>query len=459
VKAAGWQVGDKEYGEKQMNPSTNDQIEGKFHEMKSKIKETVGQAANNPDLEGEGKVEDLAGKIQTKVGQIESLEGVSQQQEKPALRAVQQHLERNLTKNKLPVFLLCASLAALMAPLSLMAQSVQAPVNLGTAGNFVILSKTGITDVPASPIVGNIGASPITGAAIHVSCAEVTGTISSVDAAGPAPCSLVVPGALTAAINDMTTAYTDAAGRPIPDFINLGAGNITGLTLIPGLYKWGTDVLVSAGGVTLSGGPNAVWIFQIAGDLTLANNAHVTLAGGAQASNIFWQVGASNFGATLGTTSVIYGNILSAKQVILNTGASLIGRALAQTQVTLQFTSVTNPVQGTFFAGEVALGNGVYYLQFPNTSVFGYYGYLGSGWMYHLDLGYEYVVPGNGPEVYLWDLASGHWWYTNTTTFPYLYDYTLNAWIYYFPDTHNAGHYTTNPRYFVNMTTRQIFTM
>jgi len=257
----------------------------------------------------------------------------------------------------------------------------------------------------------------------------------------------------------MTTAYTDAAGRPIPDFINLGAGNITGLTLIPGLYKWGTDVLVSAGGVTLSGGPNAVWIFQIAGDLTLANNAHVTLAGGAQASNIFWQVGASNFGATLGTTSVIYGNILSAKQVILNTGASLIGRALAQTQVTLQFTSVTNPVQGTFFAGEVALGNGIYYLQFPNTSVFGYYGYLGGGWIYHLDLGYEYVVLGNGPEVYLWDLTTGHWWYTNTTTFPYLYDYTLNAWIYYFPDTHNAGHYTTNPRYFVNMTTRQTFTM
>jgi hypothetical protein len=257
----------------------------------------------------------------------------------------------------------------------------------------------------------------------------------------------------------MTTAYTNAAGVPTPDFINLGAGDITGLTLLPGLYKWGTDLLLSAGGVTLSGGPNAVWIFQIAGDLTLANNAQVTLAGGAQASNIFWQVGASNFGATLGTTSVMYGNILSAKQVILNTGASLIGRALAQTQVTLQSTSVTTPVHPAFFAGEVSLGNGVYSLQFFDGNLFGNYGYMGSGWIYHADLGFEYVAAGNGSEVDFWDLTSGHWWYTSASLFPYMYDFTLHTWVYYFPDTHNAGHYTTNPRYFANMTTNQIFTM
>lgn len=240
--------------------------------------------------------------------------------------------------------LLLASLSILAAPSNLRAQgSIQAPVNLGTAGNYVILSQTGITDVPPSPIVGNIGASPITGAAIHVSCSEVTGTISSVDAAGPAPCSLIVPGALGVAINDMNTAYTSAAGRTTPDFINLGAGNVTGLNLVPGLYKWSTDLLIGAAGVTLTGGPNAVWVFQIAGDLTLANNAHIMLAGGASPNNIFWQVGASNFGATLGTGTVMYGTILSSKQVIENTGATLVGRALAQTQVTLQSTSVTTP--------------------------------------------------------------------------------------------------------------------
>jgi uncharacterized protein (TIGR03437 family) len=246
--------------------------------------------------------------------------------------------------NRLPALLALVSLTVFVVPSGLMAQgSVQAPVNLGTAGNYVILSQSGITDVPPSPIVGNIGASPITGAAIHVTCSEVTGTISSVDAAGPAPCSLIVPGALGVAINDMNTAYTSAAGRPTPDFINLGAGNVTGLNLVPGLYKWGTDVLIGAAGVTLTGGPNAVWIFQIAGDLTLANSAHIMLAGGASPNNIFWQVGASNFGATLGTGSVMYGTILSSKQVIENTGATLVGRALAQTQVTLQSTSVTTP--------------------------------------------------------------------------------------------------------------------
>ncbi|MEO8098479.1 MAG: ice-binding family protein [Acidobacteriota bacterium] len=91
------------------------------------------------------------------------------------------------------------------------------------------------------------------------------------DAAGPAPCSQMLPTPLGTAVLDMHTAYTDAAGRTIPDFTELGAGNISGRTLLPGLYKWSTGVLIDNTGVTLTGGPNAVWIFQIAGDLLLAN--------------------------------------------------------------------------------------------------------------------------------------------------------------------------------------------
>ena len=227
-----------------------------------------------------------------------------------------------------------------IVPASLTAQRL--PVNLGTAGDYVALSKTGITNVPPSPIIGNIGASPITGAAVHVTCAEVTGTIQVVDAAGPAPCSVINPLGLTVAILDMQTAYTDAAGRTVPDFTELGAGNISGTTLTPGLYKWSTSVLTDATGFTLSGGPNAVWIFQVAGDITLANSAKMILAGGAQANNIFWQV-AGPTGVTLGTGSTFNGTILSAKQVIMNTGSALNGRALAQTQVTLQSTSITTP--------------------------------------------------------------------------------------------------------------------
>src|ERR1035437_8216940 len=129
-----------------------------------------------------------------------------------------------------------------------------AAVNLGVAGDFAILSKTGITDVYKSAITGDIGSSPITGAAILVSCSEVTGTIYSVDAAGPLPCTVTNATRLTTAIGDMQTAYTDAAGRSNPDFLNLGAGDIGGKTLTPGLYKWTSAVIIPTD-VTISGGP------------------------------------------------------------------------------------------------------------------------------------------------------------------------------------------------------------
>ena len=128
----------------------------------------------------------------------------------------------------------------------------------------------------------------------------------------------------------MQTAYTDAAGRTTPDFTELGAGQIGGLTLVPGLYKWGTDVLISSD-VTLSGGPNDVWIFQIAGKITQANGTMIHLSGGALAANIFWQ----SFGdVSLGTTAHFEGVIIAQTAISLATGASINGRLLAQTAVT-----------------------------------------------------------------------------------------------------------------------------
>jgi Ice-binding-like len=215
----------------------------------------------------------------------------------------------------------------------------QAPVNLGAAGSFAVLAKSGITNVYASTITGNVGASPITGAAIDLTCPEVTGTIFTVDAAGPLPCAVVDATGLTAAVGDEETAYTDAAGRTNPDVVNLGAGEIGGLTLTPGLYKWGTDVSIS-NDLTLTGGPNDVWIFQIAGRLNEASAKNVTLAGGAQAKNVFWQVAGA---ATIGTTAHFEGTLLSQTMIALNTGASTNGRLLAQTAVTLQMNTVTLP--------------------------------------------------------------------------------------------------------------------
>ena len=132
---------------------------------------------------------------------------------------------------------------------------------------------------------------------------------------------------------------------------------------------------------------------------------------------------------------------------------------LPSQSITLYVIPPSSVAHPAFFTGETSLGNGVYYLAFPDKNLFGYYTYLSSGWIYHFDLGYEYVSPGNGPEAYLWDLSTGHWWYTNNTSFPYLYDFTLKTWIYYFPATNNAGHYSSNPRYFANLTTGQSFTM
>lgn len=214
-----------------------------------------------------------------------------------------------------------------------------AAVNLRTSANFAILSKSGITNVYPSVITGNVGSSPITGAAILLTCPEVSGTIYSVDAAGPQPCVVTDALRLTTAVNDMQTAYTDAAGRNRPNFLNLGAGNIGGLTLVPGLYKWTSAVTVPTD-ITLSGSATSIWIFQVSGTLGMSSGVRVHLTGGALAKNIFWQVAE---GVTLGTTSHFEGTILGKTLIALNTGASINGRVLAQTAATLQTSTVTKP--------------------------------------------------------------------------------------------------------------------
>lgn len=209
------------------------------------------------------------------------------------------------------------------------------PVALGGAGNYTILAQSAITNVPSSAVVGNVGLSPATGAGIGVTCVEVTGLIHAVDGAGPA-CSTNEAVTLTTAISDKGTAYTDASGRAA-DYTELGAGNISKLNLGPATYKWGTGVLIVTG-LTLTGGPNDVWIFQIAQGLTVGSGARITLVGGARAENIYWQV----FGSVeLGTTSAFKGTIISQTSIALRTGASISGKLLAGTAVTLDQNSVS----------------------------------------------------------------------------------------------------------------------
>lgn len=212
-----------------------------------------------------------------------------------------------------------------------------APVVLGSASGYVILAKSATSNVPTSAITGSIGLSPaaasfITGFSLTLpaggaaaTSAQVTGSIYASDYAVPTPANL------TAAIGAMQTAYVDAAGRPTPDHTELARGNLGGLTLPAGLYKWTNTVTIPTN-VTLSGGPNDVWIFQIAGGITQASAARVILAGGALAQNIVWQVAGT---VAIGTTAHMEGQVMSLTAITLGTGATLNGRLMAQTAVTL----------------------------------------------------------------------------------------------------------------------------
>jgi hypothetical protein len=118
------------------------------------------------------------------------------------------------------------------------------------------------------------------------------------------------------------------------------------------------------------------------------------------------------------------------------------------------------PAPVPFLTGEAFLGNSVYYLAFTNGNTFGYYSTLYYPYVYHYDLGWEYFIDAQNANhgVYMYDFLSSTFFYTDPTLFPYLYDFTLNSWLYYYADTGNAGHYTTNPRYFFNFGTGKIIT-
>lgn len=216
-------------------------------------------------------------------------------------------------------------------------------VNLRSAENFVILAKTAINNSPTSAVTGDIGISPaaatfITGFSLvdatgYATSSQITGKVYAADMAAPTPTNL------TTAVDDMILAYNDAAGRSNPDFNELATGNIGGKTLIPGLYKW-TNTVTAPTNLVISGSSTDIWIFQIAGDLTVSAGVNITLSGGAKAENIFWQIAGE---VSLGTTSNFKGVVLSMTGITLQTDAVFTGRALAQTAVILDANTVTQP--------------------------------------------------------------------------------------------------------------------
>jgi hypothetical protein len=237
---------------------------------------------------------------------------------------------------KLNLFLLSAAALVNVA-------NAIATVELGTAGDYVILAKSGISTVPKSVITGDIAVSPIAASAItgfdlstpptmYSTASQVTGKVYAADYASPTPATL------TTAVSDMLTAYNDGAGRVASALANVNymSGNLDGQTLTSGVYTFDSEV--NFGTLTFKGNANAVFIITTTGDVKQAANKNVILKGGAKAENIFWIVAGK---VTVGAGAHLKGVLLVKTSVTFITGSSLHGRILSQTAVALQQATIT----------------------------------------------------------------------------------------------------------------------
>ncbi|MDH2425982.1 ice-binding family protein [Sphaerisporangium sp. TRM90804] len=227
-----------------------------------------------------------------------------------------------------------APVASMLIATQSSAVAPQPPVDLGTAGDFAVLAGSTVTNTGATVVTGDLGLSPGT-AVTGFPPGTVTGTIHAADAAA------------AQAKADLVAAYDDAAARTPATTVPTQLG---GTTLTPGLYDSAAGTFQITGNLTLDaqGDPGAVWIFQTASTLVTASAGTVTLVGGAQSANVFWQVGSS---ATLGTGSSLAGNVLALTSITVTTGASVDGRVLARDgAVTLDANTVTRPAGALFIS-------------------------------------------------------------------------------------------------------------
>ncbi len=324
------------------------------------------------------------------------------------------------------------------------------PVNLGAAAPFAILSAGGITAFNNGLIDGDIGASPAPGSVIQVAASQVSGTIYATDSSGPAG-AVVNPTLLNTAKSNLATAYNSAAGRtPVPTgaFLNPGSGNIAGLNLGPGLYKFTDSARVVGLDVTLTGGADDVWIFQIASNFYLGQGIYVILAGGAQDKNIFWQVGNT---VLLDEFSQLHGTIMARNSIAMMTNATVEGRVLSMNgsvefggydiNVPPGSTVTPPPVDNSLWGSAIDYGNG-----WKSLSWFGFFIHTGGEWIWHAQHGWMYSSSESTSSLWLWTSDMG-WLWTTSTYYPYMYRNSTNQWLWYQKNSQS-------PRWFYNLNTK-----
>lgn len=245
----------------------------------------------------------------------------------------------------LSVFLPLVVFVTLVSLAPKQAEAAQARISLLSADNFAVLAGSGISDTGTSVIIGDVGLSPTGGASITgLTCSEMTGTIYDTNGGyvggggGSTACLQSNAGLLITAKNDLTTAYNDAASRQTTATI---ATQLGGAILTDGVYDSAAGTFDLTGTVTLDGQGNSdsVFIFKMASTLITASSSRVVLTNGAQACNVYWQVGSS---ATLGTSTTLVGNLFALTSITDDGGSTVNGRLLARDgAVTLNNTTIT----------------------------------------------------------------------------------------------------------------------
>jgi uncharacterized repeat protein (TIGR01451 family) len=236
----------------------------------------------------------------------------------------------------------------------------------------------------------------------------------------------------------------------------------------------GLNVTVTNASNFSQGQTGAQYTVTVANGGSLPTSLPVTVTEALPASLTLVSMMGTGWTCTVATSSCTRSDVLGANSSFPPITVTVNVASNAPSTVTNQVTAVTGVLQATgsdvtnitqgapppaaFFNGEDSLGSGVYYLKFPNGNLFGYYNFPSFPIFYHYDMGFEAFVDGGNGAAYLYDFTSGHWWYTSSSLFPYLYDFTLNNWLYYFPATNNPGHYSSNPRYFSDLTTGKVIT-